>query len=352
MVSLRKKLMITRRNEQFPNEQTQLKFLKRLYRLLGDGYPLIKALEVIGWDTKMEQTVQIITQTLLEGKYIDEAFSAARFHKLILVYLYFVRINRDLESSLKRSITMFEQRLASIQKFRQVTRYPLILSFIFIVLLFFIKTSILPTYVEMFQSYSSNSKTVQLIIFIINSLLSGFFIVITISLITTLYWYFYRRKVPVEQQLKIYSKIPVLRDFIKMQTSFYFATHVSMFLQTGMSMNHLLKFMEEQNELPIISHYSSAMRKHLSNGYALNELLLSLPFIDSQLAILFQRNNEQNALGKDLHAYSDMVSENLELKIMRAIGFIQPVFLVFLGSFIVFIYLSLMWPMFQLINSV
>src|SRR5690625_2937959 len=111
MDSFRKRLMKIHQYEKQMDHESQLTFLNRLHRLLTNGYPLIDALEAISWDEKMSQFSNEIKESLLHGKYIDEAFKAARFHKLIVMYMYFVRINGDLTNSLEKVIVLFEQRL-------------------------------------------------------------------------------------------------------------------------------------------------------------------------------------------------------------------------------------------------
>lgn len=351
MVSFVKNIF-TKKLNNLQHEQKQLQFLKRLHRLLDNGYPLVTALEVLRWDVQMELPVSIIHHSLKAGRHLDEAFSDAKFHQLIIVYLYFVRINGNLIASLQKSIAMFEQRMLSIQKFKQVIRYPIILFFIFILLLLFIKLSVLPSYLEMFQLGTESTHTVQLSIFLIDFVSTIILFGLGGLLLVVFFWSKLKDKLSLEKRLQIYGKVPVYRDFLRMQTTFYFATHLSMFLKTGMSIKNILEYMEKQEELPIIAYYAGIMQRHLMNGYYLNDLLRTLPMIDNQLAHVFQKNNNTDALEKDLATYADFIAENLEQKIMRFITLVQPIFFSVLGFFIIFIYVTLMWPMFQLIKTI
>src|SRR5699024_8913608 len=248
----------------------------------------------------------------------------------------------DLMTSLGKSIDMFEQRMNAFQKFKQISRYPIFLISIFILLLFLIKRFILPSYAEMFQFHTESASTVQLTFFLFNILFTILIVLIVIIIIGSILWYFNKHKVSIEKQLEIYHYLPIYRHYVRLQTSFYFATHVSLFLRTGMSMKNIIKHLESQNELPIIQYYASIMMQHLSRGYQLNELLQTLPFIDPQLATIFQQHNHIEALEKDLATYADFVAENIEKKMMQFIMFIQPVTFGLLGLFIIIIYFSLL----------
>lgn len=333
-------------------EATQLYFLKRLHRLLTNGYSILSALNVLQWDKELRQSAKVMTKVLKNGQPLDRAFEHANFHNTIVAYLYFVRINGNLLASLENCITMFEHRVTYIKKFSQVIRYPLVLGFTFIILLIFLKRSVLPSFTELFQMSTTSSKTVHYSIIAIDFMSTLFFIIIAALMIATIVWYFIKTKLTIERQIHFYEKIPFLRSFIRIQTSYFFSIHMSMFLKAGLPIKDTLTNMGRQDKLPIVAHYSALMAEKLSSGFFIDHLLLSLPFIDKQLALIFQQNNNMNTLAKDLTTYADFLTNYLERIMMRVITLIQPVFFIILACFIILIYVSLMWPMFQLIQSV
>src|SRR5699024_12191397 len=97
-----------------------------------------------------------------------EAFQAAKFHHTVVSYMYFVRFNHDLTASLEKALHMFKQRVENKKKFTRIIRYPFILSVIFIILLFFLKRNILPSFIELFQHSQDSSSTVLLSIMVID----------------------------------------------------------------------------------------------------------------------------------------------------------------------------------------
>lgn len=333
------------------DEDAQLMFLKRLHRLIENGYPLIEALEVMKWDQNLIEKSEQLMESLKEGYLIDAAFEKAGFHPTIVAYLYFIRINGDVMVSLAKCIDMFEHRITYIKKFKNVIRYPIILFFIFIFLLIFLKRTILPSFNELFQSAGSDSTVFYSILFL--DIVSTIFFIIVIGIaVCLLFWHFYKRTMPIERQIILYEKIPIYRTFLKMQTSYYFATHFSMFLKTGMPLKDVLTHISGQEKMPILSHYANLMMMQLQNGIYIDNLLPNLFFIEPQIAVIFQKNNNTAALEKDLSMFADFLAENLERKVLRIITLIQPVFFVMLACFIIFIYFTLMWPMFQLIQTV
>src|SRR5690625_4595629 len=159
MVSYVKKFLWPHKQRRLP-EHLQLRFLKQLYRLLTNGYPLIEALDIIKWDKQIHTTASDIKSYLKKGDLIDQAFAKTHFHQTITAYLFFVRSHGNLESSIEKCVVMFENRLQYVKKFQQVIRYPLILTIIFIGLLYVIKHWILPSFIDLYTTSPEASSTV------------------------------------------------------------------------------------------------------------------------------------------------------------------------------------------------
>lgn len=348
-IYLKKYLKI--RKQKLPNE-IQLRFLKRLNRLLTNGYPLLAALEIIKWDKQLVKSANQIIFSLKNGIAIDQAFQHASFHHTITSYLFFVKANGDLQGSIEKCIEMYEHRISYRKKFQQIVRYPLILMFIFSLLLYFIKQSVLPSFADLFQTSSEASATVVISMMIIDYLGSFVTILITLFLIAIPIWNFTKRKVTIRNQIKIYYAIPIYRKFLKLQTSFLFATHFSNLLKTGMSFKEILQHMANQKKLPFIAYYSKLIATELSQGLHVTNLISQFTLLEQQLAAIFQKNVDIHALEKDLTVYAELIMEEIDRKTMKAITFIQPVFFIILASFIIFIYITIMWPMFQLIETI
>ena len=333
-------------------ENQQLLFLKRLNRLLDHGYSFTDALDVIKWDRQFEQVAEIIRLELTKGKYMDEAFKTAGFHATVVSYIYFVRINGDVLTSMNKCIQMFEHRLNSFEKFKRVIRYPVILFGFFMVLLLFLKFFVLPAFAEMFQSSDASTRSIVISINIINILGTLFICIVVLSTIAIIFWKFIKDNIAIEQQVLIYEKLPVFRHILRLQMSYYFATHMSMFLKTGMSLKNVITHMAGQKEIPLLAYYAERMQSQLQQGFYITHLLEQMTFLESQFTSIFDNNNKIADLQQDLTAYAEFLQEIMESKMMRMITLIQPIFFTALACCIIFIYLTLMWPMFQLINTI
>lgn len=332
--------------------EIQLLYLSRLLRLLKTGYSLLHALEIMKWDRQMIDPTKIIIHALKNGSTLDEAFTAAAFNPAITSYLYFVRANGDMQASIEKCIEMYQQRIQYTSKFQQTIRYPLVLLILFSILLYFIKHSILPSFSDLFSANSVTSLTVSISLQAINIFGTFIWISMTIVCVFLVLWKMYRNKISIETQIAVYKFLPVYRGYKRLQTSFLFATHFSSLLKTGISIKDILSIMSNQTQLPIISYYAVLMTGELNKGNLLNHLLSQAILFENQIAHIFQKNADSHALEKDLTAYAGILTDELNRKITKSITYIQPIFFVLLAGFIVLIYTTLMWPMFQLIKTI
>jgi len=330
----------------------QLRFLKRLLRLLENGYPLIEALETMKWDSSLKKTASRMIALLKSGLPIDITLEKCNFNQAISGHLYFIRTNNDLVGSLKKCLDVYEHRINHTQKFQQTIRYPLLLFFIFSILLFFIKQSVLPSFLDLFQASSNSATTIQISIKAIDVFVTLFFFGGFTVILASLLWHFYKKKLSIEKQLLVYKRIPVFRTYLRLTTSFAFSFHLSSLLKTGMSFREIFLHMSKQDKFPVLALYSKKITNELNKGIYINHMLNKFEFLEKDLSFIFQKNADYEALEKDLEAYAEILTENLQSKIKKGIAFLQPISFTLLACFIVLVYMTLMWPMFQLIQTI
>ncbi|MEN1970575.1 competence type IV pilus assembly protein ComGB [Lentibacillus sp. N15] len=333
-------------------KELQLLFLNRLSRLLKNGYTLIDALEIIQWDAALKLPAATITACLKNGSRLDQAFEQSQFNSIVTSYLYFVRANGDIQASIDKCLIMYEQRLQYTRKFQQVARYPAILLIVFSVVLYFIKHSVLPSFQDLFQGSGAASSILTISVTLIDMGSALFIWLLILAIIIAFLWQFNKRKIPIDKQIKLYNAIPFYRHYKQIHVSFLFATHFSSLLKTGISIKEILTTMSKQGKIPILAYYANLMMQELNQGKHLSSLLSQFRMLDKQIPLIFQKNADSSALEKDLSIYAEFLTDELHRKIMKNLTYIQPIFFLVLAGLIVFIYMSLMWPMFQLIKTI
>lgn len=350
MVLFQKRPMITLRRQLKP--ELQLRFLQQLAKVLTNGYSLLSALETLKWDRSLALLAENTINKLKNGIGFDKALEELKFNPLITTYLYFSKDYGDLEENISKCVGIYEKRLHYYRQFGQAIRYPLILLVVFTMMFFFIQHSVIPNLLTLAQQGTENAILIKLSITVVTVCYYTFIICIFLILLCRIIWQYLKLKVPIETQLIFLKLLPFYRSYLKLNTSFLFATHISSLLKSGLSIKDVLAILEKQSRLPLLSYYSSLLTKGLNQGIPISFVITNLFFINSQLAKLFQKNANTELLEKDLTIYAAMLIEQLNQRILKAITYIQPIFFILLGIMIILIYLSLIWPMYQIFETI
>ncbi len=331
----------------------QLVLLQRLTRLIEGGYSLMESLLMLEWDPKLKKASRSISSSLADGERIDKAFEKAHFHQNIISYLYFARKNGDLESMLFHCSQAMEKQLSQYAQFQKTSRYPFILIVFFTVLLYFIKTAVYPAFTQMVLSVSGDTPAVTTYsIFFVDFLFTLSAFMAAAVILFGPVWLSLRSRIPIDRHLKILQRIPVVFGFQRMKTTFLFAIHLGALLKSTVPMKDALIVMQEQNHHPILAHYAMIITENLNRGTNITTILPSLPLFEKELTSIFLKNNNVKELEHDLLIYAEFLTESLEEKWKKLLSWIQPITFCLLAGLIIFVYLSIMMPMFQLINSI
>ncbi|MBC5637199.1 type II secretion system F family protein [Ornithinibacillus sp. BX22] len=334
------------------NISTQLTFLKRLSRALTNGYPLLAALETLKWDKSLFHLSEDIIHHIKRGYTLDQSLEKLSFHPIITSYLFFAKEHGDLDASITKCLAIFEKRIHHLKKFTQVIRYPIILLIVFSIAFLFIQHSVVPNLLTLFQQHEQNSFIIHSAIRLSSLLYYSTILILIILFIMYWIWKQIKATIPIGLQIKIYRSTPLYRNYLTLNTSFLFATHVESLLKTGLPIKDVLTILSKQEKLPLLSYYSTQLTNGLNHGVPISQLMTELTFISPQLASIFQQNSNADTLEKDLATYSAYITEEINEKIVKFITYIQPVFFILLGLVIILIYLSLLVPMYQFIETI
>ncbi|WP_217586697.1 type II secretion system F family protein [Lentibacillus saliphilus] len=329
----------------------QVRFLKRLTRLLELGYPLIEALGTLQLDKIFNHVANRMALSLKQGNPLDICLKKEGFPPLVTAFIYFARDNGDLQESIRRSAYLYEQRLSYHKKLRSTVRYPLILLFSFMILFYFIRLFLLPSFTHLLQQ-SANTSMANYSLVLIDVMSYGIMILLISAILFASLWYLMRRRLSTDQQLSIIKYLPVYRSYLRMQTSFQLATHVSLLLKSGLHIKTVLHIISNQHQLPILSHYSTLITEQLTKGVTLSNTFTELSFIKHNLVVLFQKEIDSKTLAKDLAVYAEFSIEDMHKKITQTIAFIQPAVFILLACFIILTYVTLLSPMLDLIQTI
>ncbi|PRT06015.1 type II secretion system F family protein [Bacillus wiedmannii] len=326
----------------------QVVLLKRLGDLLEKGYSLLQALEFLQFQLPLEKKVQLqrMIDGLKDGKSLHDSFHQLMFHQEVLSYLFYAEQHGDISFALQQGSALLYKKDKYRKDMMKIMQYPMFLAFFLIIMIFVFNRILLPQVDMVYSSFGSTAPLLtEQILSAIKLLPSLIFSTIFIIMIGCSVYMFYFRKLPHMKQVKIMLRIPLVKTFLILKHSHYFATQLSGLLQGGLSVLEALTIMMEQNYHPFFQYEAGRIERQLIAGEPLQSIIAKSGYI-------ITHGQANGNLALELGDYSDLIMEKMEQKVKRMLVIIQPILFTCIGGIVVLMYLAMIMPMFQMMNSI
>ncbi|PHB55130.1 competence protein ComG [Bacillus wiedmannii] len=333
----------------------QVVLLKRLGELLEKGYSLLQALEFLRFQLPLEKKVQLqrMIDGLKDGKSLHDSFHQLMFHQEVLSYLFYAEQHGDISFALQQGSALLYKKDKYRKDMIKIMQYPMCLAFFLLIMILIFNRILLPQVDMVYSSFGSTAPLfTEQILSAIKLLPSLIFSTIFIIMIGCSVYMFYFRKLPHMKQVKIMLRIPLVKTFLILKHSHYFATQLSGLLQGGLSVLEALTIMMEQNYHPFFQYEAGRIERQLIAGEPLQSIIAKSGYYEEELSYIITHGQANGNLAIELGDYSDLIMEKMEQKVKRMLVIIQPILFTCIGGIVVLMYLAMIMPMFQMMNSI
>ncbi|WP_243290544.1 competence type IV pilus assembly protein ComGB [Bacillus sp. FJAT-47783] len=333
----------------------QAQVLKRISDLLEQGYSLNEAITftMLHLPPPLKRDMKACVQTLTKGNSLRSALQQLGFHRHVLSYLYFAENYGDVKRALHESSRLLNKQLLHAEKAKQILRYPLFLLLFMGMILYAVETIIAPQFIQMYESMNVRSSIFLFLLLSLFDFLTASIIVIGIVCVLVIPFYFFVfRNYSATKQIAFILKIPLLKRIFMLYQSYYFSFQMSFLLKGGLSIFESLMLFNKQPLLPIYKEETERMISDLTKGRRLDEILSECSFFESELAAVVHHGQTSGRLDRELYTYSQMIVDRLEQSMMKIMSYIQPGIFLVIGILVLAVYLSIMLPMYQMMETV
>ncbi|PMC39613.1 type II secretion system F family protein [Bacillus sp. UMB0899] len=332
----------------------QTMILKRLSSLLDKGYTLNEALNFIYLNehgSKRMDLLQCLNQ-LSSGNSLRKALSQLHFHRDVISYLYFAEQHGDLEFSLRECSEILQKKITQFDKLTKLLRYPLFLLISVGIILTIVHFIISPQFEQLYQSMNIETSFFSVFLIVVFSALKWLsLLAVAFSIGLVSYYFFVFRKKSVEERMMLLVKIPLIRRLFMILHSYFFSLQLSNLLKGGMSTLESLKVFQNQDLLPFFKVEGNHLISRLSEGEQLHTIIEERGFYEKELSLVILHGQANGQLSRELYTYSQLIIEKLEQSIIKIMTMIQPVIYAFVGIIVLFVYLSMLMPMYKMMEN-
>ncbi|WP_096201241.1 competence type IV pilus assembly protein ComGB [Bacillus sp. FJAT-45350] len=329
-------------------------FLKRLGVLLEQGYTITSGIELLSFQEKkvVKEQLFFILDELKEGIAVHKALETINIPKDIAAFLYFSERNSDLARGMKRAGDIYLKRETIKEKLLKLLRYPLFLLWIVIAISIVMVQYLFPHFQSLFHTVDNELPLITLFVlgFIEHIPILVIIIIVTLFVILVLYMKYFRELSP-HKKMSIFLKIPVVNQFVTLFITYYFSLQLSGLLKGGMSIYDSLSVFEEQDNLLFYKNEAEEVKLLLHQGENLSDVMSKRGYYQKELALVIQHGQDKGQLDLELFHYSELLYSAIEEKLNKLLIIIQPSLFLIIGILVLSMFLSVLLPVFELINS-
>ncbi len=323
--------------------------------MLKQGFSLSEGIEFLFLylEKRTNEEAHQILQELESGASLDEVLKNLGFSNAICAQIFFAQSHGNVPQALMDAGLFLQQRKIEQQKLFKALQYPLILFLFFNVLLWLLQQVLMPQFETLYATmgyspsgisalFLSTMKTLPYILLISVIFLGG----------GGGFVYKFRNTLSPTTQVDIFLKVPILSYYLKSYLTHFFTRELSFLLKSGLSINEAMSVFQNQSFRPFFQQQGKWIKNQLEKGMSFPETLEKVPYFVEELPVVVRHGERNSFLEKELHYFSQFCLDSMEKKSEKLLQWLQPIVFGAIGLFVVMLYLSLMLPMYQMMQNI
>lgn len=333
----------------------QAHFFSRLSVLMQEGYLFSQAISILlpHHIEAHEEIQKLVNEKLRQGVGVSGVFEALQIPKQHLVAITVAENNGHMIETLKGVAKQMALSESTKKKLMKLLLYPVVL-LLFLMLLFLVfRTIFFPKIEKMVTSRTTGTEETSIALSKVLLHFPDALIVVGIAVICSiLIFHLYLKRRRIAHRLNIILKTPLIRIYIRMSLTRQFAAYLGSLLQSGFSLQASLQILEEQRLQPFLQYLARCIKERVVFGDTLTQAVQLMTVWQKDFSTFVEHGEQSGYLGKELVLYSELLTEKQEQLLHKILAFVQPTFFIIIAMCIVAAYLSLLLPIYHMIELV
>lgn len=332
-------------------EQAQL--LVDLGESLKNGYPLNIALALqAGRKQKFFRLkIERMIDRLKAGSKLHEILRDDNFPQDVTSVIYFAEATGALPEALIENGTMILRRERYAQTLRRLMRYPLFLLWFLSLVLYVVGKFLLPNFIQLYQSLSLELPAItQMMLYLATHMMTILVIIACLIFAILLGLYVYRR-CALLKRISFVARFPFLNEFVRIHFTHQLAFQLSGLLRSGLTIKQGIDILSKEGASPFLKLESKRIEELLIQGHPFESSIEGVIYYLPEFQTIIKQGCEQGSFGQALYRLSGELMKRMEQKTQWLLSITQPIVLIIIGGFVLVLFLSILLPVFQMING-
>lgn len=334
-------------------------YLRQFSTLLKAGVTVVESTRILAEQTDSKALKKVlldIEQELREGNPLSAA--TGKHPKVFSVmFINMVKageVGGNLDETLERLAVHFEKQHYTRQKISAALAYPLSVGFVAIGVVIFLLTSVVPTFVTMFQDFGAELPAITRFVLSSSDFMQSFWWLIVLFIIGLYSSVLIMKN---NRDTKYYIdyailRMPLIGKMMQKAVLSRMTRTMSSLFSSSVPILQAMVIVEKVVENEVIARVIRDSRESLEKGRSITEPMMkhwAFPPLITQMIVIGEKTG---ALDEMLGKVADFYEKEVETSTDRLKTLIEPIMIILLATIVGTIVLAIMIPMFEIFNQI
>ncbi|PRX31143.1 type IV pilus assembly protein PilC [Orenia metallireducens] len=334
-------------------------FSRQFATMINAGISLVRALEILSTQTdnlKLREAITSIKDNVEGGMPLSAALEEKKkiFPDLFISMVAAGEAGGLLDETLEEMADHLESENELRQKIFSALAYPVVISFVSLCSVIFLIVGVLPTFVDMFNDMNVELPTITKFVLALSAFVSSYWWLILVMLAMLILGVYYYRKTGQGRRHidRILLKLPIVGDLITKLAAARFTKTLSVLISSGVSIIESLEIVEAVMSNKVVADNISQAKQAITEGESMVLPLRQQEIFPPMLLQMINVGEETGRLDEMLLRVAGFYEQEVKAKTEGLVSLIEPLLIVILGLVVGGIMMSVMLPMFDMINGI
>jgi type IV pilus assembly protein PilC len=334
------------------------RFCRQFHMMLGSGIPILKCLELIRDETGNKyfaEDLDKVCSNIQAGENLSEAMKIhpKSFPQMFVYMVEAGEVSGNLTEVILAMAEYYETEERNRRELQQILFYPLILCTVFGVVLFFLLTYVLPTFVEMFEVMAVELPVPTKILLGISHTLTHQWFLILLVVAGVIMGFYLLWEIPgiLMVRDRIRMKIPLWGALYQKRSMTRIASTLGMFLSSGIDLLTALERLGGVAGNRYLEWELKIIENKVAGGSRLARAMTEsgvFPVLFCQMVAI---GEESGTMPEVLKTIDSIYRQEIGTEIQAINTSLEPIILLAFGGLVLFMLAAIMLPVFDIYGT-
>lgn len=335
-------------------------YCRQFATLIKAGISIVEATNILAGQTESKGLKKVLGEVeaeIREGQAFSDAVQKhpKAFPALFVNMIRAGEMTGNLDSTLERLATYFEEQHKLKKKVQSTMTYPIVLFVVIIGVVIFLMLSIVPNFTAMFDQFGGELPMITQIVIKMSEFIQNLWwlgLIIVVGAVSLFMFFFKNNKDFHYSVHNALLRLPIFGPVLQKAAIARMTRTLSSLFSSSVPILEALTVVEKVSGNPVIGKVVLEARESLEKGSPLSDPLKEswvFPPLVSQMTAI---GEETGSLDYMLEKIADFYEEDVERTVGTLNSLIEPIMIILLAVVVGFVVLSIMIPMFSIFTEI